>query len=164
MVQCQFCKVYESQKALDGMSFDFYQCDGCQSVMCHMCTETSTKAGEDYCKRCTKYLIKERMQRRRKKEMYPIVKYAHLIGKNTADFTASDLGKFIDWLWKQQGKENNMEQKENTVVELRLTEEDVEALKWAIDCVLNDYDFSEQEDVEETLRSIYEVLKTVNNE
>ena len=37
--------------------------------------------------------------------IYPIVEYAHLINKNTADFTASDMGKFMKWWIKQPDKE-----------------------------------------------------------
>ena len=32
--------------------------------------------------------------------VYPIVLYARSINKNTAEFTASDLRKFLRWLWK----------------------------------------------------------------
>ncbi len=37
--------------------------------------------------------------------MYPIVEYAHKIGKSTVDFTVNDLGNFMKWWAKQPGRE-----------------------------------------------------------
>lgn len=52
MIQCRFCQVNETTKALDGKPFDFYVCDECESIMCHVCTQTSAKTGKDHCKYC----------------------------------------------------------------------------------------------------------------
>jgi len=51
MIQCKFCGIREGMKFIDGYEFDFYECEQCQSVMCHMCTETNMK-GRDYCFYC----------------------------------------------------------------------------------------------------------------
>lgn len=58
MLVCKFCRAHEQSVALDGKLFDFYSCDSCESIMCHMCTETSIKTGIDvclYCKRNMQY-------------------------------------------------------------------------------------------------------------
>lgn len=52
MLACRFCNITEQSIALDGKPFDFYSCDECESVMCHMCTITSIKSGHDYCQFC----------------------------------------------------------------------------------------------------------------
>jgi hypothetical protein len=56
MLQCRFCHVTEKLKALDKKPFDFYECEKCLSVICHMCVETSIKTGKDYCKFCKRNL------------------------------------------------------------------------------------------------------------
>jgi len=38
------------------------------------------------------------------KKVYPIVEYARLIDKNTADFTVTDMGKFMKWYMLQKPK------------------------------------------------------------
>lgn len=38
--------------------------------------------------------------------LYPIVEYAHKIGKNTADLTASDMVKFMLWWMKQSPRKD----------------------------------------------------------
>jgi hypothetical protein len=38
------------------------------------------------------------------KKVYPIVEYARLIGKNTADFTVMDMEKFMKWYMSQKPK------------------------------------------------------------
>ena len=104
---------------------------------------------------------------------FPIVEYAHKINKNTAEFTVNDLVAFMKWWTKQPVRkdilsmrneykktvgnkvnQNNIddgdaeeameEQQENEVVaELGLTRLDVEALKWALGIVIEEYDMSE---------------------
>jgi hypothetical protein len=56
MLQCKFCSVSEVMKAIDGKLFDFYICEECQSVMCHQCTYTSIRTGNDYCEYCWRNL------------------------------------------------------------------------------------------------------------
>lgn len=120
-------------------------------------------------------------------KLYPIVEYARLIGKNTAEFTASDMSRFMDWCLakhKKGGKKMNYEQWKNNkknqpsktvqieeevevqdqeeqqeiVCEFGLTAGDVEALKWGLTELLTAYDFSELEDIGSSLQSIKEVL------
>lgn len=43
--------------------------------------------------------------------MYPIVEYAHKIGKNTAEFTASDMSRYTAWWIKQPVREDLMSKK-----------------------------------------------------
>lgn len=57
MLRCKFCKVNENQKEVfDGKSFDFYSCEECESIVCHMCIETSIKTGKDFCIYCRRNL------------------------------------------------------------------------------------------------------------
>lgn len=42
--------------------------------------------------------------------MYPIVQYAKMIGKNTAEFTASDMARFTIWWMGQDMKKYQSEQ------------------------------------------------------
>lgn len=112
--------------------------------------------------------------------IYPIVEYAHKIGKNTAEFTAKDMAAFMKWWMDQPNKENvimaikkqqtraaqvvkqlndeNVEevieemaleeleeeaQEQEAVCSMDLTQADVDALKWGISQLLNDYDLAE---------------------
>ena len=43
--------------------------------------------------------------------MYPIIEYAHKIGKNTAEFTASDMSRYTAWWIKQPVREDLMSKK-----------------------------------------------------
>lgn len=51
MLQCKFCGCTEEIGELD-----FYTCEECESMMCHICAETSIKTGQDYCVYCKKNL------------------------------------------------------------------------------------------------------------
>ena len=44
-------------------------------------------------------------------KLYPIVEYAHKIGKNTAEFTASDMSRYTAWWIKQPVREDLMSKK-----------------------------------------------------
>lgn len=100
---------------------------------------------------------------------FPIVEYAHKIDKNTADFTVNDLVAFMKWWTKQPvrkdilamkqeyqksvGKKVNKPEVEEAqeeqkaegevVAELGLTQLDVDALKWALGVIIEEYDMSE---------------------
>ena len=45
-MKCKFCK------CVDSVEVDFYQCEKCESIMCHSCTQTSIRTGKDYCEYC----------------------------------------------------------------------------------------------------------------
>ena len=51
MLQCKFCRVTEEIGEID-----FYTCEECESMMCHVCAETSIKTGCDFCVYCKKNL------------------------------------------------------------------------------------------------------------
>ena len=51
MLQCKFCRLTEEIGEID-----FYICKECESMMCHVCAETSIKTGQDYCWYCKKNL------------------------------------------------------------------------------------------------------------
>ena len=72
---------------------------------------------------------------------FPIVEFAKLIGKNTADFTRWDIDKYISWLWKR-GK--NMEENENTYT-LELSEDELKTLKSVLKLVLTSKFLKEKE-------------------
>lgn len=99
---------------------------------------------------------------------FPIVEYAHKINKNTAEFTVNDLVAFMKWWVKQPvrkdilamrneykkslGKkvdqeniddgeaEETQEEQSEAVIELGLAQIDVDALKWALSRVIEDYE------------------------
>ena len=56
MLQCKFCNVTEEQVLLDKMVSDYYECEECLSLVCHMCVETSIITGKDYCQYCRRNL------------------------------------------------------------------------------------------------------------
>ena len=69
--------------------------------------------------------------------MYSIVKYAHLINKNTSDFTAGDLSRWMAWEMKQpntvkeiQKMANNGKMKSamSSRLPMELTTEDIETV------------------------------------
>ena len=97
-------------------------------------------------------------------DKYPIVEYSHMIGKNTADFTVTDLVKFTKW-WvsleiKEENKmsQKNVEQGDEVVAELGLTQVDIDGLKWGLKTLLEGYDFSEMPEVEVSLTGILEAI------
>jgi hypothetical protein len=127
--------------------------------------------------------------------MYPMVEYAHKIGKNTADFTTSDMVNFTKWWMKQplskefiMSTKNNKynqavksrvpvdveqvddsvveelveesQQEQEVVVEIGLTQQDINALLWGLETLLAEYDFSEMQEVEESLSSLSEALQS----
>lgn len=116
---------------------------------------------------------------------YPMVVYAHKIGKNTADFTTSDMVNFTRWWMKQPldkefmmsankntYKKNNISEEaeqfkkamdevateQEVVVEIGLTQQDINALVWGINELLTDYNFSGMQEVGESLINLGEVL------
>lgn len=100
-----------------------------------------------------------------------IVRFAHRIGKNTAYFTAYDLQKYIDWLWKQdeERKEESMSKKvdkkndkKEEEYSLTVTKSELEVLIFAIESFLSDFDVAD-DDLEAELRKILESLKSVLN-
>jgi hypothetical protein len=138
----------------------------------------------------------------------PIIEYARMIGKNTAEFTAYDMTKFTKWWMKQpirrdlemsrtitskskqsasnfekfqqnkhKGKvptdieqiddsevveiQEEVEQSQEVVAELGLTKADVEALQWGLTMLLGEYDFSEAEETQISLKGILDVLAEV---
>lgn len=118
--------------------------------------------------------------------MYPIIEYAHLINKNTAEFTLSDFSKFMKWWMKQpiredmvgkQGYEAAMQSRSPEYVEpieeeqmgvtigneivadMGLTQQDIDALSWGIGQLLNMFDFSEMPEVEDSLTKLGEELE-----
>jgi len=140
--------------------------------------------------------------------VYPIVKYARMIKKNTAEFTANDMAKFMKWWVKQptdkgvlamgrtikaqskkeitvdkgNGKsrtkvtlnelkdvdmsdvemESNEEQVvEEAVLDLALTQQDIDALIWGIETLLREFTYEgEMESTKETLQSFLEAIKS----
>ena len=99
---------------------------------------------------------------------FPIVEYAHKINKNTAEFTVNDLVAFMKWWTKQPVRkdiltmrneykktvgnkvdQNNIddgeaeeavEEQSEAVIELGLTQLDIDALKWALSRIMEDYE------------------------
>lgn len=92
-------------------------------------------------------------------EKYPIVIYAELIGKNTANFTAYDMGRFMDWWIGQSQKEEGM--KEDIMVEIGLSPEDVKALVWGIEILLEEYDFMTNKEAEKIGMSLQGILNVL---
>jgi hypothetical protein len=58
--------------------------------------------------------------------VYPIVEYAHKIGKNTAEFTVNDLAAFMKWWLKQPQRRDILEA---TAAQRKVYEADVAAMK-----------------------------------
>lgn len=58
--------------------------------------------------------------------LVPIVRYAHLIGKNTAEFTTKDMTEFTSWWMRQPEGQTIME---GTVAQKKQYDEDVKAME-----------------------------------
>lgn len=96
---------------------------------------------------------------------FPIVEYAHKINKNTSDFTVNDLVAFMKWWVKQpvrkdimamknefmqkgaktgravsQEAQEEVQQESEAVIELGLTQLDIDALKWALKEIFENYE------------------------
>ena len=71
---------------------------------------------------------------------YPIVEYAHLIHKNTAEFTVKDLAGFMRWWVGQPERKDllNMSRKYDAAMKSRLTSEQVADIEQADDAIAED--------------------------
>jgi len=114
-------------------------------------------------------------------EDYPIVEYAHKIGKNTAEFTASDMARFMRWWMKQPqrkdilamkitkdnktgkgkgGFEKFQQNKKQQVVEQDVVEQDGELEEVTFDegmGVLEEGEVVEEEVVEQDIKVVVEI-------
>ena len=89
----------------------------------------------------------------------PIIEYAHKINKNTAEFTVNDLVAFMKWWTKQpvrkdiltmrseymqKNKKTEVKQvaqaEPEVVCEMGLTQADIDALKWALNEIFQNYE------------------------
>jgi len=58
--------------------------------------------------------------------LYPLIEYAHKIGKNTAELTAVDMANFMKWYMKQPPRKDLME---GTAAQRKTYNQDVAAMK-----------------------------------
>jgi len=84
--------------------------------------------------------------------MYPIVEFAKLISKNTAEFTRWDIDKYISWLWSRSKSMKNDEQ----VFEFELTKEETRILKKALEIALSTKKLDKREN--QVIRELYQSL------
>lgn len=129
---------------------------------------------------------------------FPLIEFAQSIGKNTAELTVNDLGKFMkEWIKQKPRKDLlNMSKRYNTqafqaaqmsrlpadrtaedieeevveveemtteaegevVCEVGFTQEDIDAVVWALNEVLTTYDF-EGNDMGERLQALFDNLE-----
>lgn len=167
----------------------WFHCSVCDT--CYTCHTTRF----DKCKRCVQYESKTKKNDEIRvivgeeivSRPFPIIEYARQIGKNTAEFTASDLSRFMRWWMKQPMREDLMKkyvseqdfriaQQESqeaeqevegevdnneVIAELGLTRKDVDALIWGLNELLRTYDFHEWSVTGESLQGIKEALEGV---
>lgn len=79
--------------------------------------------------------------------MEPIVQFSKIIKKNTADFTAYDINKYIDWLWSRNDKKGEKTMNKNNndkQITLTLTLDELKALTYAVHRIIVDADVNDE--------------------
>lgn len=94
--------------------------------------------------------------------MEPIVQFSKMIKKNTADFTAYDISKYIDWLWSRDEKEEKtMQDNKNNeeLITLTLTPHEFKVLMQVIHKIIISTNVNMKKEDVKVLTNIYKIFK-----
>jgi hypothetical protein len=93
--------------------------------------------------------------------MYPIVEYAHKIGKSTADFTVKDLAGYMKWWLKEPPRKDLME---GTEAQRKTYEADVVAMKkWRKEEEMKKYTTKKYEDAQTSRLAEHGIESPIND-
>ena len=109
--------------------------------------------------------------------IFPLVKYARMMNKNTAEFNLSDFAKYMKWWMKQpvdfkmleeikreeikrMNSKTSKQINNEIVVEMGLTQVDIDALSWGIKQLLEVFDFSEMREIGDSLITLEKSLES----